>query len=182
MYYLIWTTNFTNFCSIFLRWNRTSSNTNTNTNTSSNSPMLLCLGDSLTHGSCSASFTPEIPLQLSQKLCLPLSEHPHRSFADPLWVVNAGQNSITSHTVLQERLAPTLQAIYPDYVLILIGTMTCRPCSFPKRGGNTYRTSIDYPPYRHCRVIKTMYNYGTGTNCDTYLYIYISTYFFFTCS
>jgi hypothetical protein len=58
----------------FLRWNRMSS---TNTNTTSNSPILLCLGDSLTHGNCSASFTPEIPLQLSQNLGLPLSEHPH---------------------------------------------------------------------------------------------------------
>jgi GDSL-like Lipase/Acylhydrolase family len=116
----------------FLRWNRMS---NTNTNTASNSPILLCLGDSLTHGNCSASFTPEIPLQLSQKLGWPLSENPHRTFADPLWVVNAGQNAITSHTVLQERLAPTLQAIYPDYVLILIGTNDVEAMVRPKTWG-----------------------------------------------
>jgi acyl-CoA thioesterase I len=116
----------------FLRWNRTSSN---HTNTTSNSPILLCLGDSLTHGNCSASFTPEIPLQLSQKLGLPLTEHPRRTFADPLWVVNAGQNSITSHTILQERLAPTLQAIYPDYVLILIGTNDVQAMVRPKTWG-----------------------------------------------
>jgi hypothetical protein len=47
---------------------------------------------------------------------------PHRTFAYPLWEVNAGQKSITSHTVLKERLAPTLQAIYPKFVLILIVT------------------------------------------------------------
>jgi hypothetical protein len=53
-------------------------------------PILLCYGDSLTHGNCSASSTIEIPLQLSQKLGLPLSKHPHQTFANPLWVSQCG--------------------------------------------------------------------------------------------
>jgi lysophospholipase L1-like esterase len=45
--------------------------------------------------------------------------------------VNGGQNSITSHTVLHEKLIPFMNMIRPDYILILIGTndiqALCRP-------------------------------------------------------
>lgn len=82
-------------------------------------PVLLCLGDSLTHGTVSSSFTPHIPYKLTQELGLELSNY-GETFSDPLWVVNAGQNCITSNVVL-ERLNATLQT-YPDFVLVLIGT------------------------------------------------------------
>ena len=75
--------------------------------------MLLCLGDSLTHGNVSASITPEIPLKLCGFLGLPTPDY-GKTFADPLWVVNAGQNMITSHTILHERLH-TSMGVYPDY-------------------------------------------------------------------
>jgi hypothetical protein len=80
-------------------------------------------------------YTPEIPLQLGQKLGVPLLEHPHRTFADPLWEVGAGHKSITSHTVLEEQMALTLQVIYPDYVLILTGTNDMQSMVRPKTWG-----------------------------------------------
>jgi hypothetical protein len=52
-------------------------------------PVLLCLGDSLTHGNMSASFTPEIPVKLSA--ALGMDPPSGGAFLDPLWVVNAGQ-------------------------------------------------------------------------------------------
>jgi hypothetical protein len=64
--------------------------TNANTNTATTYPILLCYGDSVTHGNCSEMFILEITLQLSQKLGVPLLQHPHRTFAYPLWEVNAG--------------------------------------------------------------------------------------------
>jgi hypothetical protein len=111
-----------------LHWNRMT----TNMNTATTCPILLCHGDSKTHGNCSASFTLEIPLQSSQKVGFSLSEHPHRTFANPLWEANSEQNSITSHTLLEERLALTLQAIYPDYALILIDTNDMQAMVRPK--------------------------------------------------
>jgi lysophospholipase L1-like esterase len=87
-------------------------------------PVLLCLGDSLTHGNCSASYTPDIPYKLAQSLGLPLPEL-NKTFSDPLWVVNAGQNCITSHTILNDRLNTALGSL-PDYVLLLIGTNDVR--------------------------------------------------------
>jgi len=87
-------------------------------------PVLLCLGDSLTHGNVSASITPEIPLKLCGFLGLPTPDY-GKTFADPLWVVNAGQNTITSHTILHERLN-TSMGVYPDYIMIMIGTNDLR--------------------------------------------------------
>jgi len=87
-------------------------------------PVLLCLGDSLTHGNCSSSFTPEIPTKLCQQLGMEIPKS-YPTFADPLWVVNAGQNSITSYTILHERLHKALEC-FPDYVFILIGTNDMR--------------------------------------------------------
>jgi lysophospholipase L1-like esterase len=83
-------------------------------------PVLLCLGDSLTHGNCSASITPEIPTKLCAALGLPTPDY-GVTFADPLWVVNAGQNCITTHTILHERLNTSLN-VYPDFIMIMIGT------------------------------------------------------------
>lgn len=107
---------------------------NMNNTDIANCPILLCLGDSITHGNCSASYTPEIPYQLSMKLGLPIpsSDNNYSStFSEPIYVVNGGQNSITSHTLLHEKLIPYMNMIRPDYVLILIGTndiqALCRP-------------------------------------------------------
>lgn len=87
-------------------------------------PILVCLGDSLTHGNCSASITPDIPA----KLCEILGMAPPKygdTFVDPLWIVNAGQNMITSHTILHERLNKTLSC-QPDFILLWIGTNDVR--------------------------------------------------------
>jgi acyl-CoA thioesterase-1 len=100
---------------VFKEWERRQPN---------RAPVLACLGDSLTHGNCSASITPEIPRALSRKLGLDPPKS-RRLFSDPLWVLNAGQNGITSQTILQERLSPTLSC-RPDYVMIWIGTNDVR--------------------------------------------------------
>jgi len=87
-------------------------------------PVLLCLGDSLTHGNIGASITPEIPLKLCGSLGLPIPDY-GKTFADPIWVVNAGQNAITTHTILHERLHTSL-GVYPDFIMIMIGTNDVR--------------------------------------------------------
>ena len=87
-------------------------------------PVLLCLGDSLTHGNVSASITPEIPLKLCSFLGLPTPDY-GKTFADPVWVVNAGQNMITTHTILHERLHSSM-GVFPDYIMLLIGTNDVR--------------------------------------------------------
>eukprot|EP00977_Amphora_coffeiformis_P016017 scaffold4855_cov195-Amphora_coffeaeformis.AAC.2 len=87
-------------------------------------PVLVCLGDSITHGTASHSYTVDIPTQLTSALAMP----PPKAtsiFADPLWVVNCGQNHITTHTVWRERLNKALDC-HPDYILILIGTNDVR--------------------------------------------------------
>lgn len=98
----------------FMRWLRKLSSTH------KRRPVLLCMGDSLFHGNASASITPEIPLKVTQRIGLPPADH-GKTFTDPIWVVNAGQNFITSETVLQERLKYSLQ-VFPDYIVIMIGT------------------------------------------------------------
>jgi lysophospholipase L1-like esterase len=102
--------------------------------TNRNCPVLLCFGDSITHGNCGASYTPELPLALCRALGLPIPDR-KQTFVDPLWVVNAGQNMITSHTIAYERLLPTLNAVSPDFVLILIGTNDVQAVYKPKRWG-----------------------------------------------
>lgn len=87
-------------------------------------PVLLCLGDSIAHGTCSAPIPTAIPAKLRSVLGFPAPADDATSgspFVDPVWVVNAGQNSITSHTILHERLNTALN-VYPDYILIMIGT------------------------------------------------------------
>ena len=83
-------------------------------------PVLLCLGDSITHGTVSANITPEIPFRLAETLGLPPANE-GSFFFDPLWVVNAGQNYLSSHALLQERL-PKALGCYPDFIYVMIGT------------------------------------------------------------
>jgi lysophospholipase L1-like esterase len=115
--------------------------------TNRNCPVLLCYGDSITHGNCSASYTPELPLVLCRTLGLPIPDR-NQTFADPLWVVNAGQNMITSHTIAYERLPPTLNAVSPDFVLIFIGTNDVQAIYKPKSWGRfiTYINQLPQPP------------------------------------
>jgi lysophospholipase L1-like esterase len=72
---------------------------------------LVCLGDSLTHGACSANWVASLPnrLQTDSKT------------ARTLKVVNAGQNSICTHTVLKEKVDHVV-ACQPDYIVIMIGS------------------------------------------------------------
>ena len=87
---------------------------------SKRAPVLVCLGDSLTHGNCSYSYTVDVPTQVAAALAM---EPPKNNsiFADPLWVVNCGQNFITTHTIWRERLNKALDC-HPDYLCLLIGT------------------------------------------------------------
>ena len=87
-------------------------------------PILVCLGDSLTHGNMSSSYTPDLPRKLADKLGM---EPPSltATFADPLWVVNCGQNACTSYTIRKERLQGALNCS-PDYILLLIGSNDVR--------------------------------------------------------
>lgn len=83
-------------------------------------PVLVCLGDSLTHGTVSYSYTADIPQKITSALAMEPPK-PTSVFADPLWVVNCGQNCITTHTVWRERINKALDC-HPDYILLLIGT------------------------------------------------------------
>lgn len=69
------------------------------------SPILVCIGDSITHGRISSDWVSAIQPVLCR----------------PLHVVNNGQNSITTFTTLQERVQWAL-ACKPDYVVVVIGT------------------------------------------------------------
>lgn len=90
----------------------------------SRKPVLVCLGDSLTHGNASATLTPEIAPRVRKALGMPPPGELD-IFSDPLWVVNCGQNHITSHTILHERLSSAL-GCYPDFILLWIGTNDVR--------------------------------------------------------
>ena len=65
---------------------------------------LVCLGDSITHQGLSGEFVRML-----------------REAREDLDVVNCGQNSILTHTVLKERVA-WVNACKPDYVNLMIGT------------------------------------------------------------
>lgn len=82
-------------------------------------PVLVCLGDSLTHGAMSDSWTARIAPKVAERMKFEKPEP--GDFQSPVWVVNAGQNSITSWVILQERLQACM-ACYPDYIVIMIGT------------------------------------------------------------
>jgi lysophospholipase L1-like esterase len=80
----------------------------------SDAPTLVCLGDSLTHGTFSAPWVEDI-----------VEHAPSWSKEQPLHVVNCGQNNLVTHTCLHERVDWTL-ACQPQYVVVMIGTNDCR--------------------------------------------------------
>ena len=102
-------------------------------------PILVCLGDSLTHGTCSSSITPEIPTKLCSKLGMELPKY-GSFFSDPLWVVNCGQNMITSKVIREERLNTAL-GCYPDYILLWIGCNDIHAVANPAFG--KYITNVN---------------------------------------
>lgn len=81
---------------------------------STSHPLLVCLGDSLTHGQCSANVVDRIVPLLKSK-CRETDIH----------IMNAGQNNICSWTVYHKRLEGILR-YNPDYVLVWIGTNDVR--------------------------------------------------------
>jgi len=87
-------------------------------------PVLLCLGDSLTHGNASANWTGAIlPERLAEALGKSSSiEKVGTVFREPLWVVNAGQNKLTSAALHKERVEAALEWSAPDFVVVLVGT------------------------------------------------------------
>ena len=98
-------------------------------------PVLLCLGDSLTHGRASSNYVDCIEPFLRQrveaesfppasKIRVALSKI-DRSPKTLLRVINAGQNNICSWTILHERI-PFVIACKPDFVTVLIGTNDMR--------------------------------------------------------
>ena len=75
--------------------------------------VLVCLGDSLTHGACSSDWVSTIVPQLNAQ-----QQNNHKK---KLRVINAGQNSICTHTILHERVEQVL-ACRPDFLFVMIGT------------------------------------------------------------
>jgi lysophospholipase L1-like esterase len=84
-------------------------------------PVLACVGDGLVHGNVSASITPAIPTAVCKIMGMELP-NANSTFADPIWVVNCGQNGITTEVVLNERLSRVM-ACYPDFIMLMIGTV-----------------------------------------------------------
>ena len=76
--------------------------------------ILVCLGDSLTHGACSANWVDDVESSLMEQL-------QNNKTTAKLNVVNAGQNSICTHTVLHEKVSHVVEC-KPDYVFIMIGS------------------------------------------------------------
>jgi len=77
--------------------------------------VLVCLGDSLTHGACSANWVDDVVSSLTKQL-----ENDSKP-TTTLKVVNAGQNGICTHTVLNEKVNHVV-ACHPDYIFIMIGS------------------------------------------------------------
>jgi lysophospholipase L1-like esterase len=84
-------------------------------------PLLVCLGDSITHGQVSANWVDEILPSLAKEIKYPGTLCHQTLFQYPLYVVNAGQNSLTSRVIVRERIKPALEC-RPDYVVVMIGT------------------------------------------------------------
>ena len=80
--------------------------------------VLVCLGDSLTHGACSANWVDSIVTSLTK---LQQYYNDCAEQAPNLLVVNAGHNSVCTHTVLHEKVNHVL-ACKPDYIFIMIGS------------------------------------------------------------
>ena len=79
--------------------------------------VLVCLGDSLTHGACSANWVDDVESSLIKQLKLQKKD----KTTIKVNVVNAGQNSICTHTVLHEKVNHVV-ACQPDYIFIMIGS------------------------------------------------------------
>ncbi len=77
--------------------------------------VLVCLGDSLTHGACSANWVDDVASSLTKQL------QNKGKTTIRVDVVNAGQNSICTHTVLHEKVNHVV-ACQPDYIFIMIGS------------------------------------------------------------
>jgi lysophospholipase L1-like esterase len=84
-------------------------------------PVLVCLGDSITHGQVSANWVSEILPSLTQKINHSGTLRQETLFQYPLYVINAGQNALTSRVIVRERIKPTLEC-QPYYVVVMIGT------------------------------------------------------------
>jgi lysophospholipase L1-like esterase len=106
-------------------------------------PVLVCLGDSITHGTVSANWVSHILPKLLQKLNYPGTIRPNAPFQYPLHVINAGQNSLPTNMVAKERVGPILQCL-PDYVVVLIGTNDVLGIYFPWFG-SLLRHNWDLP-------------------------------------
>ena len=78
--------------------------------------VLVCLGDSLTHGACSANWVDGVVSSLIKQL-----QQKDDGSKTTLKVVNAGQNSICTHTVLHEKVNHVVSC-QPDYIFIMIGS------------------------------------------------------------
>ena len=57
-------------------------------------PVLVCLGDSITHGQVSANWVADILPSLAQKINYPDTVGQETLFQYPLYVINAGQNAL----------------------------------------------------------------------------------------
>ena len=79
-------------------------------------PILVCLGDSLTHGQCSANWVDGIQPSLKQLLL-----QKGTTTTTTLEVVNAGQNGICTHTALQEKVNHVV-VCRPNYIFIMLGS------------------------------------------------------------
>ena len=82
-------------------------------------PVMVCIGDSLIHGRTSDDWIPKVPFLVSEKMkfdCPQVSD-----FMDPVWIVNAAQNGITSWIAHTEKIQQAVSC-YPDYILLMIGT------------------------------------------------------------
>lgn len=123
---------------------------------SSRRPVLVCLGDDLVHGTRSYSFTVDVPTQLTTALAMP----PPKAtsiFADPLWVVNCGQNNITTHTVWRERIGKALDC-HADYILILVGTNDILAAYKPNSWGKSMQSMNGIPEIPNLQTFARNFN------------------------
>ena len=87
-------------------------------------PVLACLGDSLTQGTCSSNWVDQLVSVLRSELkSLPkeLLAPSRAIFQRPLHTINCGQNCLTSRVAVRERIASVLEC-HPNYLVILLGT------------------------------------------------------------
>jgi lysophospholipase L1-like esterase len=107
-------------------------------------PTLVCLGDSLTHGTISGPVTTRISEKVRMALKLEDKERPPVDnllvFREPIWVINCAQNGITSETILVERLHRAI-SYSPEFIFLWIGTNDVRAMYRPTKSKGTSWTS-----------------------------------------